>query len=228
MKYLIHACPSRMWYVQDYLLPQLTEQGADSDEVAIWNDAEGRGNLFSFVESCRYLGSLGGGVWHLQDDVVLSRDFVARTRTLEDLNPHEVQCGFCFPVGSDPGINCRGRTPVKFLWYSFQCIYIPNSLAGEFARWFLDEAQYWGKYREKVAERKHDDWFFREFLLDKHPHDHVEHIVPNLVDHVDYLIGGTTLTPLRARKVNHGVYWEEPEIVEYLRQRLSQKTDSRQ
>ena len=29
MKFLIHACPQRMWYVEDFLIPMLREQGAE-------------------------------------------------------------------------------------------------------------------------------------------------------------------------------------------------------
>ena len=36
MKILIHACPKRMWYVTDFLVPMLKEQGADS--VLEWNE----------------------------------------------------------------------------------------------------------------------------------------------------------------------------------------------
>ena len=39
MKILIHACPQRMWYVNEQLAPSLIAQGA---EVEIWNDKEGK------------------------------------------------------------------------------------------------------------------------------------------------------------------------------------------
>ena len=38
MKVLIHACPQRMWYVEEFLAPNLRSQGA---EVEIWNDVQG-------------------------------------------------------------------------------------------------------------------------------------------------------------------------------------------
>ena len=229
MRIIIHACPSRMWYVENFLSPALEAQGIDPGDVLVWNDEEGRGNLFSFAESCRYLGGFAGGTWHLQDDVVVSRDFAERARALEAEYPDKVICGFCFPVGNME-VNCRGRVPVPMMWWSFQCIYIPNALAGGFARWFLEDAQFWGRYREKVEDRKHDDWFFKEYMMFLHKDETVECVVPNLADHIDYLIGGTVLTPLRARKVNHGVYWAEPETVEALAKALEQyrKADSKQ
>lgn len=221
MRYMIHACPARLWYVNGYLLPSMLTQGIQRDDIVVWCDWDGVGNLQSFVESCRFCGKQpGAGVWHLQDDVVISRHFARHTRAG---GGERIVCGFCFPV-SDPCVNFRGENiPTKFIWYSFQCIYIPNTVAGEFAAWFQNEARHRDRYREKVADRKHDDWFFREFLMEKHPDGRVTNLAPNLVDHVDYLIGGTTLSPLRARKVNRAAYWEEPGLVEELEKQLKER-----
>ena len=72
MKVLIHACPQRMWYVEEFLAPNLRSQGA---EVEIWNDVQGIGNLYACMESFkRRLGD--GATWHIQDDVLPCRDFV--------------------------------------------------------------------------------------------------------------------------------------------------------
>ena len=88
MKILIHACPQRMWYVQEFLAPALQAQGAD--EIEIWNDAEGRGNLASCMAS--FAARTGdGGTWHIQDDVLPCRDFVERCRQ----NDEGVVYGFC-------------------------------------------------------------------------------------------------------------------------------------
>ena len=56
MRYMIHACPQRMWYVNDYLLPSLKAQGIPEEEIAIWNDTEGKGTLFSCLESFKACG----------------------------------------------------------------------------------------------------------------------------------------------------------------------------
>ena len=34
-KYLIHASPGRMWYVTDYLIPSMVEQGIDRDNIVV-------------------------------------------------------------------------------------------------------------------------------------------------------------------------------------------------
>ena len=92
MKFLIHACPQRMWYVEGYLVPSLLAQGADPESVEIWNDAKGLGNLRSCMAS--FAARTGdGGTWHIQDDVLLCRDFVKRCRELDE----GVVYGFCSP-----------------------------------------------------------------------------------------------------------------------------------
>ena len=88
MKVLIHACPERMWYVEEFLKPELLRQGAD--EIEIWNDTEKRGNLFACIDSFA-TRSGKGGTWHIQDDVLLCHDFVTRCREL-DIG---VAYGFC-------------------------------------------------------------------------------------------------------------------------------------
>ena len=37
MKILIHACPQRMWYVEEFLVPELRAQGAEN--IEIWCDS---------------------------------------------------------------------------------------------------------------------------------------------------------------------------------------------
>lgn len=61
MNILIHACPQRMWYVYEQLVPSLIAQGA---EVEIWNDKEGKGNLKACMES--FAARKGdGATWHI-------------------------------------------------------------------------------------------------------------------------------------------------------------------
>ena len=49
-RYVIHACPDRMWYVDGFLLPSLLEQGICRDDILIWNDEERKGNLWAAME----------------------------------------------------------------------------------------------------------------------------------------------------------------------------------
>ena len=220
MQYMIHACPQRLWYVENFLIPSMKTQGIPRADITVWCDRDGKGNLLSFVESCRVCSKLNTpGVWHLQDDVLIGRSFAERT---QNRPTGGLICGFCFPV-SDPCINFRGSNiPTKFMWYSFPCIYIPNVLAGEFADWYANDARHRARYQEKISDRRHDDWFFREFMLERHGGDRVCNLAPNLVDHVDYLIGGTTINKMRSRKVNRASYWDEPGLVEELEAALKE------
>ena len=45
MNILIHACPQRMWYVNDFLVPMLREQGGE--DIEIWNDSETTSEQFA-------------------------------------------------------------------------------------------------------------------------------------------------------------------------------------
>lgn len=221
MRYMIHACPPRMWYVENLLLPSMLEQGISRDDITVWNDAKGLGNLESFVQSMKLCGALPDrGVWHLQDDVILSASFAERTKELAETREEPVICGFGCNFG-DGVIDYKGRTPVKFLWYSFPCVFISNALAGEFAAWFETVARTGELYRDNLQSGKMDDWFFRMFLLDRHKDEHVFHVTPALADHVDYLIGGTQVNPRRLRKYNVAEYWEEPELVDRLKAKIN-------
>ena len=146
-------------------MPSLMDQGIIPE---IWLD-DGKGNLYACMESFKN-SPKSGGTWHIQDDVVISKDFAIKTK----IHNHGLVCGF------NDGRECR-------LPLSFPCIRIPNSYARECAEWFFDVGQY--KYPEYAKLGKMDDTFFFYFWLDhKKP---FEVLTPCLVDHIDYLIGGS-------------------------------------
>lgn len=218
MRYMIHACPQRMWYVNDFLIPSMRVQGIPEDEITVWNDTEGKGNLFSCMEAFRACGEREGGTWHIQDDVILSRDFAEKTRAHDE----GVVCGFgCRNFG--PFMDNVGRAPARFMWYSFQCIRIPDELAGECSKWFFDEAVNWPRYTMWVAERKHDDSFWRDFILERHGDLWVTNLSPNIVDHIDYLMGGTTINRLRSAKINRSACFPDEDLVEALAEQLKNR-----
>ena len=189
MKVMIHACPQRMWYVEGFLVPELERQGAD--EVEIWNDTEGKGNLRACMEAfaaCgrrRSLGlrpsgggdlstgcagppplsgeAKGGGTWHIQDDVLLCRDFVERCREHDE----GVVYGFCCEQFTDDPAKV-GRVPVKDAWHSFQCVRIPDAWARECAAWLEGPGRTSGLYPIWIRSGKMDDDVFRTFLRNQH------------------------------------------------------------
>ena len=215
MRFVIHSAPPRIWYVEEFLIPSMLAQGISSEDVEIWCDTEGKGNLFSCMDAFRACGARDGGTWHIQDDVILCRDFAKRAQE-HDLG---IVCGFgCHNFGAQT--QQTGRVPAAFMWYSFQCIRIPNTLAGECAQWFYDDAQHRAKYLQFINDRKHDDTFWRDFILELHKDLWVTNLTPNLVDHVDYLIGGTLVNKRRSAKINRAAFWEDEELVIQLEQAL--------
>lgn len=221
MRYLIHSAPSRQWYVEEFLIPSMKEQGIDEKDIFVRCDTEGKGNLVSCMESFLWCGqSTAEGTWHLQDDIILSRNFARRTREFNQ----GIVCGM---VVKDWGPNWlkSGEQNILDHWYSFQCIRIPDNIALECAVWFFTDAckRPQPQYRNRVLRKKHDDDFFRFFMTEKHPGMRCINLKPNIVDHVDYLIGGTLINEERERKVNRAAYFEDDDLVEKLYQRLQER-----
>ena len=218
--FMIHACPQRMWYVNGYLIPSLIKQGIDEDDIVIWCDENDEGNLTTYMKSFKKCGEREGGTWHLQDDILIAPYFVGMVRGYDE---NKVVCGFGgkakgFPhlPGGPPGV-----VKPKEMWYSFPCIHIPNKLAGECARWFFTDARYRTKFSAWVAAKKYDDSFFREFMIEKHGDMGVINANPNLVEHVDWLIGGSILNSNRGRM--RSGFWYNEELVEYLKKQLNSR-----
>ena len=215
IKVLIHAYPKRMWYVDGFLVPELRRQGAD--EIEVWNDVELKGNQVACMES--FAARKGdGGTWHIQDDVLLCRDFVERCRQHDD----GVVYGFCNVQFTDDPAQ-TGRVSVEDCWHSFQCVRIPDEYARDCAEWFwngngknMDYYPFW------IRSGKMDDSIFRTFLLDQHPDIYVENLKPNLVEHVDYIVGGSVLYPWRGH-LARAHYWDDEELVEQLKKDVKGK-----
>lgn len=214
MKVLIHACPQRMWYVEAFLAPELERQGAD--EVEIWNDTEGKGNLRACMEA--FASRTGdGGTWHIQDDVLLCRDFVERCRKHDE----GVVYGFCCEQFTDDPAKV-GRVPVKDAWHSFQCVRIPDAYARECAAWLEGPGRTSGMYPIWIKSGKMDDDVFRTFLTDRHGSETVENLGPNLVEHVDWIVGGSVLSPWRGY-LARAHFWDDEDLVRELQEAVKGK-----
>ena len=83
-RFMIHTCLQREWYVRDYLIPDMIGQGIPEENIEVWLDSERRGNLTSCLESFEAAGRRGSGRWHLQDDVLISKDFAEKTAEFDD------------------------------------------------------------------------------------------------------------------------------------------------
>lgn len=146
--------------------------------------------------------------------MVICRDFAKRIRSA----PKGVVCGFCVYKYEHEIV--KGETIPKYMWQSsFPCIKIPNEIAGEFVEWFIKEQKREGLQKYIVTGKK-DDTLFHIFMLEEHFGMNVFNMAPHLVDHIDWLIGGSTINqtrPFRAR----AHFWDDEELITELQKKLA-------
>ena len=222
MKYMIHSCNQRQWYVDRFLVPSMLKQGIKEDDIYVYQDKNCDGNLVSWVVSCHKAYEMWGeqNVWHLQDDVIICSDFKKRTEELE-VNEDKIICAFTCKYDDNRG---PGEAEAEnHMWYSFPCIRINSKLSKLFAEWV--DIYVWrdNQYGFWIRHKKGDDLIFRIYIENYHPHIKVLNLTPNLVDHVDYILGGTVVNPQRQQSGRdvRSMYWEEPELVENLMKEIS-------
>lgn len=216
-KIMIHACPDREWYVNKYLVPSIIQQGIPPDDITVWMDREKRGNLMSFVESCRSLSGIPGGAWHLQDDVLICRDFGERIREHDS----GIVCGFCHDLYEPHQLCILGKTfPINMWRSTFQCIRIPNEIAGDFARWF-DTAKDRPDLYKYVSTGKCDDTLFHIYITEERCYEPAYNLAPHLVEHVDWLLGGSSINTWRSY-IARGAYFYDDDLVEDLKNKLEE------
>ena len=153
----------------------------------------------------------------MQDDVIICRDFKKRT---EKIDSNSVVCGFV--SNADGHIKVADPDPLN-MWWSFPCIYIPNYLAKECAEWYYTTAKYHPKYIGYAKENKYDDAIFREFLIALYPHVSIVHLRPSLVDHIDYLIGGSVINKQRVSQNNRAAYFEDTDLVDDIKIKIKER-----
>lgn len=222
-KYVIHACNDRLWYVNDYLIPSMLEQGISKKQISVWLDKDGVGNLESCMRCFKTMWQYDSGIsgtWHLQDDVIISSDFREKT----EKNDEGIVCGFSCVEFDGILTNMVGTIPVENLWFSFPCIRIPDYIAYECAMWFYDWVIPNDLYREIRKEGKHDDMLFRFFVTIIHPEQTTTNLRPSIVEHVDYLIGGSKINQQR-KKIRKALHWAEPELITELEKKLAVSTN---
>ena len=205
---LIHAVPKRMWYVQRYMVPALQAQGIEPE---IFCDEKRLGNLGACLESLR--NRHGDGTWHLQDDVLICRDFAERATKYDT----GICNGFCH-LNSGDSRGCVGEVYPPELWNGFPCVRIPDDIGRDFVRWVENEThESWVDIQ--IRRNKADDWIFHRYVEDVHPYIRCRNIGPNLVEHVDWLIGGSVVNEWRGY-ICRSDYWEDEELVQELKERL--------
>ncbi len=221
--FLIHTCPDREWYVRAFLVPSLLEQGAKPESIRIWTDSDRLGNLFACIKSFEEIQDEQGGTWHLQDDIVICHDFVERVREYERKGDDIVQGFCCERFGPSPAYN--GHVPVIFVWCGFPCIRIPNAFIKEFLSWFWEEAFYADEYEDAIRLKRDDDRLFRDWLVKHHRGLYVYNTRPNLVDHVDFLLGGSLANSHR-EYVARAEFFEDQYLVDSLADKLATRASN--
>ena len=219
-KYMIHTYPKREWYVLEFLVPSMLKQGIPKEDIIIYSDRNKLGNLKAFYYS---LLKVKGDTWHLQDDIVITKDFKDRTEVLSYLNT--IVSGFVHYEFNTGSTLCTGFTKPKFMFMSFPCIFIPKKYLDEFTLW-LNNPKVRAKYKIEFESGKNDDLLFYNFINEVYPNLKIYNCKPCLVDHVDYLIGGSLINnrhyegePIRA------FYWNDEKIVKDLEKKLKERLD---
>lgn len=217
-KYRIQACKQRLWYVKEYLYPSLLQQGIPESDITIWLDEKEEGCLFSCMSSfANTVGDADETTWYLQDDVIICSNFYERTLELIDY----VVCGFC--CNYDHIEIHPGKAEKIHMWYAFPCMGIPNRIANACANWFYKTALPSTVYKRYTETRKMDDSLFWIYMQDFSDEQYVINAIPNLVDHIDYLLGGSVISPDRERKIIRSDFWEEPELVDALERKIYER-----
>ena len=214
-QYVIHTMPKRLWYVNEYLIPSMLEQGINRNNITVFNDDKKLGNLQACLECFSQLPE-EGSTWHLQDDVIISHDFTQVTEI--PFNENTIACGFCsrlYDKENPPGI----VSPLE-MWFSFQCILIPNRMARECVSWVrkcIIGNPVYTKYWDKGLN---DDWCFRSYIRTEYPNCSIINITPNIVDHIDWLIGGSVASDFIRTQEFRSRYWNDIYLIDELERKL--------
>ena len=212
-EYMIHTCPKRKWYVDDFLIPSMLEQGIKHDCITVYNDVEEDGHLMAFMNSWKWLKD--DGTWHMQDDIIISSDFARKTEVYDE----GIVCGFVnsYSEYADE----TGYVPVEKMWYSMPCIRIPNDIMKEMVVWFVTSGVQ-ERYKSHIRNRKHSDVILWDFLKERHAGMQVLHLAPNIINHIDHLIGGSLINEKRTKGPEEimSLYWNEDCLITQLENEL--------
>lgn len=216
-KYMIHACTKRMWYVDGYLIPSMLSQGIRDADISVYLDKDNAGCLESCMRAFESVPDDTGGTWHLQDDVVISERF----RELTEQHDSGIVCGHAWPLHKGT-LNRVGTVRLDEMWFSFQCIRIPNQTARGCAAFYRGTILTDAQYEKWVKARRYDDTVFSLYLQRKGTKERILNLAPNLVAHIDYLIGGTVANERHAREWEEP-YFNEPDTMEKLRRWINER-----
>ena len=216
-KYQIHVSQKRLWYVNDYLIPSMLEQGIKEDDILLCTDTKGVGSIEAYRQAFEQLPD-EGYTWHLQDDIIISPDFKEVTENEEAENT--VLCVFNSYYDKTSRV---GKVQPYDMWYSFPCIGIPNHMAKGCMEWIQRCMIGNMAYRKYWEEGNCVDWFFKQYVRDEVENVIVINRVPNIVDHIDYLLGGSTIRKIPRKQWARSQHWDYPELVEELERKITKE-----
>lgn len=211
---MIHTYPKRLWYVEEYLIPSLLKQGIAKEDITVYNDINKDGNLRACMNAFALCPDDLEGTWHLQDDVIICKDFFKRTTNYDN----GLVCGFSSKMYDGDTKSKIGAVPRSRMWFSFPCMRIPNKMARGCAEWVTKYIIGNPVYKQYWEKGRNDDWAFRSYLKEFHKDCVALNIIPNLVDHVDYLLGGGSGG--KRKEQVRAQYWEDDDLVEELENAL--------
>lgn len=218
MNYLIRTTTKRSWYVNNFLVPELESQGCGRRNIYVYvNDS---GNLESFIQMCKFIVEnykWNDFIWVLQDDVYPCDNFHYITNKYSCTEAN----GFC--SGFD-NIKNDGYVPMKQSWLSFQCKNFRVDKIKLFLMWYDCRSE---ELRQYIRTGKMDDTIYNLFEQ-TFKNDYINNISPNIVEHIDYLIGGSIVnknrTPEDTEKLKSQNF-EDKEKIEKLKEKLNEDTN---
>ena len=75
-----------------------------------------------------------------------------------------------------------------------------------------------------IEANKFIDAFFMYFLQEKHSDMRMRNVSPNLVDHIDYMLGGTVANKQRDPNYNtRSKYWDEEDVIKDLEAKIKNR-----
>ena len=217
-KYLIHTCKDREWYVDQFLIPSMVKQGIDINNINIYIDSNREGNLLACIGAfsfCTYIGGFDDITWHLQDDVAISKEFKQYTEVNYE---SDIICAFC---SREQIARPIGKVNAEDMWYSFQCIGIKNYIASGCTNWFYSDGTKDLNISKFITKGLGDDEVFKYYCTNICSGLKVLNLIPNLVEHIDFLIGGSTAA--KGMPQRRAMYLKDgTEIVQKLMEELNQ------
>ena len=111
------------------------------------------------------------------------------------------------------------NTDLLNLGWSFPCIKIPNKVARLCAEMYniVNNDRTIEMWKE---QHKGDDAIFRLYLERYNPKIPHINLVPNIVDHIDYLLGGSMVNKQRQKPVVRALYFDDLDLVDELEREL--------